>query len=634
MTNIEVLDCTLRDGSYLINFQFNMNDTYHIAKLLEQSGLKYIEVGHGLGLDAGDDKGSSLEDDIDYIRAAKRAVTNSKIGVFFIPGIGKIESIKQAVDAGLDFIRIGTNVTDYKQAEEAINTAKDLGLEVWLNLMKSYTASHAEWRIICEDLKAMKCDHLAVVDSSGGMLPQDVKTFCQIAKEITPFGIGFHGHDNMQLAVANCLAAIEGGATTVDGTLFGMGRSGGNASTEILAAILKREGIIESEKYDTELLIEIANEMIAPISRKNFGDGAVELASGVNYFHSSYLPTVKKVCGETKSSIFRTILNLPVESRVAVYEEMVLGAVGHVQNQLHTPMIQRLKESNILYIEDFPTLLKYLKEVSSKTNCRVALGVSQGTSVSENFRVSNIYNLGDIIVGHVESNDLNSLADLIRALKGQVHFWCLDVKLKNSHLTSVLPKLSYSFYDEEHLELGVLRNELIDSNRNIYFLNREGTISADSNYTFSENGKEGNLLVLTEKNKEISEAVVAQLSDGDRVIMTYNCKISENTWQLINAKNISVIKLNYTLSLAYEIIKIIKNKEIVRASYGRSERNGIEMVSGGCVTKRGGIIVDDVKNPTIILGRTDGQGGVEIIDSTTAMFQEIKKEIFFNTIQD
>jgi 4-hydroxy 2-oxovalerate aldolase len=628
--NVEVLDCTLRDGSYLINFQFNTNDTYQISKLIEQAGLKYIEVGHGLGLDAGKDKGGSLENDLDYIRAAKQAVTTSKIGVFYIPGIGQMETIKQAVDAGLDFIRIGVNVTDYKKAEETINYAKGLGLEVWLNLMKTYTVTHQEWRTICEYLKTMKCDHLAVVDSAGGMLPQDVKTFCQIAKEITPFGIGFHGHNNMQLAIANCLAAIEGGATIVDGTLFGMGRSGGNASTEILAAIFKREGIIPANKYDTELLIEIANEMIAPISRKNLGDGAVELAAGVNYFHSSFFSTVKKGCDEASSSIFRTILNLPKESRVAVTKEMVASTIDNSKNKKALPAMQRLKESNTLYIKDFAELSKYIREVSSKTNCRVALSVSQTSTLVDNFRVSNIYTLEDTIVGHIEFSDLNNLPTLVENLKNQVHFWFLDIALKGEKLINQLPAQHYFFFDENQLEQNVLINELINSSKKILCL-KDNAVIADPRYSTHEVSTNGNLLVLENNYTEISDKTVSQLSENDQIIMTHKCAISESTWKLINDKKINVMRLNYTLPLAYEVLKIIKNKEIVQASRGKAERNGIEIVSGGFVSKKGAVIVDSVKNPTIILGLTDGQGGVEVISSNLAKLQEIRNEIFFDT---
>ncbi|MBC7427490.1 MAG: hypothetical protein H7336_02690 [Bacteriovorax sp.] len=623
MKNVEILDCTLRDGSYLINFQFNTNDTHHISKLLEKSGIKYIEVGHGLGLDA-TDKTSSLESDIDYIKAAKQAVTKSKIGVFYIPGIGNMDSIKRAVDAGLDFIRIGVNVTEYKNAEETINYAKGLGLEVWINLMKTYTVDFTEWRNICEYLKTMKCDHLAVVDSAGGMLPADVKKYCEIAKEVTPFGIGFHGHNNMQLAIANCMAAVEGGATFVDGTLFGMGRSGGNANTEILAAIFNREGIITT--YDSEFLIEIANEIIAPIARKNPGDGAVELAAGVNYFHSSFFSTVKKTCDETNTSIFRTIINLPTESRKSVSKEMVSETVKKISK--NTEPLTRLKESNTLYINNITELSKYLKEVSSKTNCKIAVSVSLEPKLTESFRVSNIYTLEEMIVGHIEFSDFKELSQLMDSLKKLVNFWVLDTKLKES-LTQ-LPELPYYFYDEELLEINTLRNELMNSNRTILTSNNLNKLAADNSYSSNGVNSEGNILVINQDTKEINNEVVKQLSKKDQILLTHKCQISDESWEIIKSKEIDVRRVNYTLSLAYEIKKIIRLKDLVE-SRGHYEKDGLEVVSGGIVSKKGAIIVDNSKNPTIILGITDGQGGVNIIDSKNLDLIKIREAIFAET---
>ena len=228
---VDILDCTLRDGSYLIDFQFNRHDTAYISTALEQTGIKYIEVEHGLGLDAGLVSGNSLEFDLDYIKAAKDATKSAFIGAFYIPGIGKLASVKSAAEAGLDFIRIGVNVYDYELALESVNYAKSLGLEVWINLMKTYSVPYDEFQKICLKIAHYDADRLAIVDSAGGMTPEQTKNYVHIAKKHTPFSIGFHGHNNLQMAVANCLAAVEAGATSVDTTLNGMGRGGGNAPT-------------------------------------------------------------------------------------------------------------------------------------------------------------------------------------------------------------------------------------------------------------------------------------------------------------------------------------------------------------------------------------------------------------------
>lgn len=626
MNKVEVLDCTLRDGSYLINFQFNTNDTFHISRLLEKAGIKYIEVGHGLGLDAGKDKGSSLENDLDYIKSAKKAVTTSKIGVFYIPGIGNMDSIKKGVEAGLDFIRIGVNVTDFEQARATIEYAKGLGLEVWLNLMKSYTVSIEEWTTICKDLKTFKCDHLAVVDSAGGMLPNDVKKFCQVAKEHTPFNVGFHGHNNMQLAVANCLAAIEGGATIVDGTLFGMGRSGGNASTEILAAIFQREGWIPA-KYDVESLIEVANEIIAPMARRNLGDGAVELSAGLNYFHSSFFKTVKTSCDREQASVFRTILNLPLESRKFVTKEMVDKTIlDQGQKSVKAPL-QPLKKSSTLYLSNLDELAKYLREIVGKTNRKVAMSVSRTSNLSENFRISDIFTLEDSIVGHVEVSNYEHLKTLMDSLTGLVSTWVLDRNFKS---VSLVGSLNPYFYDEEQLERSVLNNELLNTNRKVYRAKVSGQqveLIADSEYEVA-GASIGNVIVVGQDVSVISPELIKQLSPKDQIVLTHKCQIIDECWKLMQDKDIIIFRLNYTLSLAYEIEKIVKYRELVQDGRGKTTKGGVEIVSGGVLGRKGNIIVDNIVQPSIILGIADGEGGVKKLPQESNQLEAIRNSLF------
>ena len=138
---ISILDCTLRDGSYIIDYQFTDEDTYIISLGLKRAGVKLIEIGHGTGIGSSEaGKGKAAATDEEYINAAKAALEGSdaKFGMFFIPGIGTMEKLEKAAKLGIDFVRIGTNITEVDQAEKYIKKAKSLGLMVFANLMKSY----------------------------------------------------------------------------------------------------------------------------------------------------------------------------------------------------------------------------------------------------------------------------------------------------------------------------------------------------------------------------------------------------------------------------------------------------------------------------------------------------------------
>src|SRR5687767_14176120 len=134
---ITIVENTLRDGSYVVDFQFTSRNTFDITNGLARLGFKMIEVGHGLGLGAWNNPkaGLSKENDEEYIRAARKAADgNAQIGVFFIPGLGTKDDMKRAKDAGVDFLRIGANIDSFRVTKEYLGYAKELGLFSCINL--------------------------------------------------------------------------------------------------------------------------------------------------------------------------------------------------------------------------------------------------------------------------------------------------------------------------------------------------------------------------------------------------------------------------------------------------------------------------------------------------------------------
>src|SRR3989338_816124 len=240
---IEILDCTLRDGSYAIDYQFTAEDTAVIVAGLESAGVRLIEIGHGLGLGASKAGcGVAAATDEEYLRAAQETAKKAKYGMFCIPGIAQLKDLDLAAQYKMDFVRIGTNVNEVERGERFIKKAKDLGMLVSCNLMKSYAVTPKEFGQYVKKASRYGADVICVVDSAGGMLPADVREYVQIVKSETAAAAGFHGHDNLCLAVANSLEAVKAGASIVDTSLQGMGRSAGNAQTAILGILLKKTG--------------------------------------------------------------------------------------------------------------------------------------------------------------------------------------------------------------------------------------------------------------------------------------------------------------------------------------------------------------------------------------------------------
>jgi 4-hydroxy 2-oxovalerate aldolase len=635
---IDILDCTLRDGSYLINFQFNCHDTGFISNALESSGIKYIEVGHGLGLDAGSIKGQPLEDDIAYIKSAKVATNKALIGVFYIPGIGQLASIKKALDAGLDFIRIGVNIFDYQQAKESVEYAKSLGLEVWINLMKTYAMPYEEFKLLCLDITDYGADKLAIVDSAGGMTPSQVTQYVDIARKNTRYSIGFHGHNNLQMAIANCLAAVEAGADSVDTTLYGMGRNGGNAATEIISSLLTREGY-NLGGCNNEMLIELADKVIAPIAPKEGRDYPVELASGVNYFHSSYLNLVSNAATENDIDRFKIILSLPNESHKVVTNKMCQQTAAVLKTKKTDSFKKSLVYSDQIYINSLIKLKKYLYEVAAKTKKETVISIALNTELTKEqesgYRISSITAIEGSLVGHIEVANSSIVEYIVNELVGEVKYWVLENALYQCVETIPgQPKILY--YNEKLLIHSVLYNELSLTDESILCINNDlsQTQIEDSEFSsiadrlsFKEKRKGNIKYILSEKITAISPKLLANIHENSVIILLSKCEIENGSWNVINQKNITLIRLNYTKSLAYDIKKVINYYQSIYLSRGKKMVDGIQVVSAGVIAEVGTTIVDDITSPSMIIGETDGQGGVLNNPVTKSRYQVVSDVI-------
>jgi 4-hydroxy-2-oxovalerate aldolase len=286
-----ILDCTLRDGSYVIDFQFTSVDTDTIARALDEAHFPYIEVGHGIGLGASEQgRHIAAASDLEYMQAAARAVQRGKWGMFCIPGIAQLDHLRQASDQGMDFVRIGTNVSEVDSSAPFIALARELGIEAYANFMKSYVLSPLEFARLAARSAGFGAEMVYLVDSAGGMLPSEVRTYLRAARDEAPnVAIGFHGHNNLGLAVANSLVCAEEGVAMVDTSLQGFGRSGGNTPTEQFISTLIRSGYeIDIDPIEA---MHLGETLIRPLIERR-GLSSLDIAAGQAQFHSSYMPAV------------------------------------------------------------------------------------------------------------------------------------------------------------------------------------------------------------------------------------------------------------------------------------------------------------------------------------------------------
>jgi len=207
---VHIVDTTLRDGSHAVSHQFTEDDIKAIAKGLDEAGVEYIEVSHGDGLGGSSyNYGFSKLTDEEMLRAAGEVIQKGKLTVLLLPGIGTRKELKLALDCGAKAARIATHVTEADIGEQHIRMAKEMGMEAFGFLMMIHMVPPekvAEQAMLFESYGA---DYVYLADSAGAMLPGDVKVYVQTVVDKVSIPVGFHAHNNLALAVANSLAALE-----------------------------------------------------------------------------------------------------------------------------------------------------------------------------------------------------------------------------------------------------------------------------------------------------------------------------------------------------------------------------------------------------------------------------------------
>ncbi len=266
MTKPEIIitEVALRDGSHAIAHQYTVDQVTSVAKGLDEARVPFIEVSHGDGLGGSSlQYGRSATDEWELIEAALSVCQFSKIGVLLLPGIGTMRDLRRAAGMGVKMARIATHVTEADVSAQHIALSKELGMLTVGFLMMSHLAPVEK---LVEQAKLMEsygADIVYVVDSAGAMLPADVRERVRALRQNLTVEIGFHAHNNLSLAVANSLTAIDEGATRIDGSVRCLGAGAGNTQTEVLVAVLDRLGV--PTNIDLYKLMDVAEEIVAPI---------------------------------------------------------------------------------------------------------------------------------------------------------------------------------------------------------------------------------------------------------------------------------------------------------------------------------------------------------------------------------
>ncbi len=326
---IKITEVSLRDGSHVVKHQFTEAQVKSVAKALDDAGMHYIEVSHGDGLGGSTlQYGKSLVDEMKLIEAAVEEAKQATVAVLLIPGIGTVHELKQANSLGAGLVRVATHVTEADVSAQHIEYARKLGMETFGFLMMAHSAPVEK---LVEQAKLMEsygAQGVYITDSAGALLPHEVRERVRALRQSLQVEVGFHAHNNLSLAVANTLAAIEEGATRIDGSVRCLGAGAGNTQTEALIAVLNRLGI--DVGIDLYKIMDLAEEVVGPILPGSQEIRKGSLAMGYAGVYSSFLLHAERAAKRFNLDSRDILLELGKRKAVGGQEDMILDVAAEL----------------------------------------------------------------------------------------------------------------------------------------------------------------------------------------------------------------------------------------------------------------------------------------------------------------
>ncbi|KKK58626.1 hypothetical protein LCGC14_3042550, partial [marine sediment metagenome] len=232
--------------------------------------------------------------DEEYLSAVIPKMTQAKISALLIPGIGTVDELRQAAELGVSTIRVASQCSEADVTRQHIGVSRDLGLDTVGFLMMAHMLSPQELLAQAKLMESYGANCIYCTDSAGYMLQQDVyERISELRQGLRPeTEVGFHGHHNLALGVANSLTAVEAGAYRIDGSAAGLGAGAGNTPLEVFNAVLTRMGGLTG--VDVFKLMAVAEEIVVPMMTQPLRLDRDSLILGYAGVYSSFLLHAKR----------------------------------------------------------------------------------------------------------------------------------------------------------------------------------------------------------------------------------------------------------------------------------------------------------------------------------------------------
>ena len=319
MSNIKILDCTLRDGGYVNNWDFGYENIKSIIQELINANLDYIECGFFKDFEYNKNK-SIFNSTINLENFLQ--TTSSKYTLMINYGEISLDKIPQ--NSNIIF-RIAFKKENRYEALDFCKKIKDNGNNIFINPMYTNSYSTTELLELVDITNSINPHCFTIVDTAGAMKEQDLlSTFFIINNNLKKdIAICFHSHNNLKLSFSNAQALIKvcrDRELIIDSTVFGMGRAAGNLCTEVITQHLNDN---YNGNYNLVPILKILNEQINPIFKKTpWGYSVPYYLAAINSCHPNYAKflTEKQVEIEKIDKILKSI----PENKKDKFDESVL----------------------------------------------------------------------------------------------------------------------------------------------------------------------------------------------------------------------------------------------------------------------------------------------------------------------
>jgi 4-hydroxy-2-oxovalerate/4-hydroxy-2-oxohexanoate aldolase len=327
-------DMTLRDGMHPKRHQMTLEQMISVASGLDAAGVPLIEVTHGDGMGgASINYGFPRHTDEEYLRAVIPRMRKSKVSALLLPGIGTVDDLNLAHDLGVFTIRVATHCTEADVSEQHIKSARKLGMDTVGFLMMAHMSPPEN---LAEQGKLMEgygANCIYITDSAGYMLPDDVTARIGALRSVLrpETEIGFHGHHNMAMGIANSLAAIEAGANRIDASAAGLGAGAGNTPLEVMVAVLDRLGA--DHGIDLYKVMDVAEDLVLPMMDHPVRIDRDALILGYAGVYSSFLLFAKRASERYGISSRDILVEMGRRKTVGGQEDMIEDAAIDLARQ-------------------------------------------------------------------------------------------------------------------------------------------------------------------------------------------------------------------------------------------------------------------------------------------------------------